>query len=371
VNQAHAFAHQKTDIFEGSVNNLMRSATELKCFPSTRFVGSKAKIANWLWNCLEGLKFNTVLDAFGGTACFSYISKISGKQTFYNDIMQFNYQIGLAIIENSSTIVSREEFERCLLPKKGFAYRNLIADTFRGIYFTNKENKWLDVVIENIHAIDDIYKKALLFSALGQACLIKRPFNLFHRKNLYLRLSDVERSFNNKKCWDTPFEEHFERFIGEYNQSVFSNGQQNIALGGLDVFDLSDDYDLVYLDPPYMSGRCGVDYLSMYHFLEGIVDYYSWTERIDYSRKTKELKPNEQSRQWQRRNQMVGLLDRLIAKFSGSIIVLSHRSDGYPSQKKVCSLIRKHKNREPSLYSIPYKYALSKKTASETLFVAE
>ena len=37
-------------------------------------------------------------------------------------------------------------------------------------------------------------KQALAYFALFQSCIIKRPYNLFHRKNLYVRTKEMKRS---------------------------------------------------------------------------------------------------------------------------------------------------------------------------------
>ena len=76
---------------------------------------------------------------------------------------------------------------------------------------------------------------------------------MFHRNNLYLRTSEVSRSFGNKTTWDTPFEIFFRRFSEEINDLIFSNGRQNYAINE-DAFGMDNhDYDLVYIDPPYFS----------------------------------------------------------------------------------------------------------------------
>lgn len=338
-------------------------------FPSTRFVGNKSKIVDWIFDCIGDLDFHRVLDAFGGNASFSYKSKQEGKAVTFNDILKFNWTVGLSLIENSKNTVTEEEFLNCLEKKHSFQYSRKIQSNFKGIYFTDEENQWLDIITQNIHSIDNNYKKAILFCALGQACLIKRPYNLFHRKNLYMRLKDVERTFNNKKCWDTPFQTYFKQFLNEYNLAVFSNGERNVALN-LDVFELPTDFDLVYLDPPYMSGKTKTNYLNMYHFLEGIVEYDSWEQKIDHSTKNLRMKPNEAINIWQRKSQITNLLGDLISKFSSSIIVLSYRSDGYPTTNKIVELFKERLGRKPKIYSIPYKYALSKKALCENIFVA-
>src|SRR3989338_9508671 len=73
--------------------------------PSTRYQGSKYKILDWIDFYTKDLKFDSVLDAFGGTGCVSYMYKQKGKQVFYNDSLKFNHYIGRAIIENSGVLL--------------------------------------------------------------------------------------------------------------------------------------------------------------------------------------------------------------------------------------------------------------------------
>ena len=204
---------------------------------------------------------------------------------------------------------------------------------------------------------DDYYKKALAYFALFQACIIKRPFNLFHRKNLYLRFSDVERNFGNKTTWDTPFELHFRQFIAEANQAVFSNGRENKTLN-LDVFDVQGKFDLVYIDTPYISQKgVGVDYFDFYHFLEGLVNYSKWPELIDY--RTKHRRLEGVGSVWADKNEIFHAFDRLFEKFKSSIMVISYRSDGIPSIDNLITLLKKYKVEVEELRRKNYKYVLS------------
>lgn len=76
-------------------------------------------------------------------------------------------------------------------------------------------------VITNMNYLDNEFEYAIAFFALSQSCIIKRPYNLFYRKNLYMRTSNVKRSFGNKKTWDTPFVDWFLKFVKEANHSIF------------------------------------------------------------------------------------------------------------------------------------------------------
>lgn len=338
-------------------------------FPSTRFQGSKLKIVDWIGEEIMGLKFNMALDAFGGTGSVAYILKEQGKQVTYNDILKFNYYIALALIENDNVTLSNNDIIFLLTKHPKTEYPSFIATTFKDIYYTDDENNWIDMVATNIRFMADKYKQALAYFALFQACIIKRPFNLFHRKNLYLRLAEVDREFGNKSTWDTPFEIHFKKFVEEANNAVFSNGQKNLALN-LDIFDMEGDYDLVYIDTPYISNKgIGTDYFGFYHFLEGLVNYELWPDMIDYRTKHKKLKSKPSV--WIDKNRIHKAFDRLFEKFRDSILVVSYRSDGIPSITELEYMLSKYKRTIHEIKRKDYKYALSSNEVKEVLLIGE
>ena len=342
---------------------------KIPIFPSTRYQGSKLKIVDWIWENIKYLQFHTALDAFGGTGCVAYKLKQKGKQVVYNDILKFNWFIGLALIENDSVTLTSEDIDFLLTKHKETIYPTFVYDTFKDIYFTDEENQWIDTIVTNITQLKNVYKRALAYYAFFQSCIIKRPFNLFHRKNLYLRFSDVERNFGNKTTWDTSFEIHFRKFIAEANQSVFSNGFQNKAFN-LDVFNVEKDFDLVYIDTPYISrAGVGVDYFEFYHFLEGLVRYSEWGKKIDYRTKHKRLKREENP--WIDKNQIHSAFERLIKKFADSIIVVSYRSDGIPSIHELVTLLKKYQSNVEEVKRKNYKYVLSNNHSEEVLLIGK
>ncbi len=353
---------------KNTIDNLQMSfMNDDAVFPSTRYQGSKLKIADWIWDAVCDLEFETTLDAFGGAGSVGYMLKQHDKQITYNDILKFNWYIGSALIQNDEVVLSDEDVDFVLNENSKVKYPTFVHDTFGDIYFTKDENKWIDRVTTNIFLLDDFYKRALGFFALFQACIIKRPYNLFHRKNLYIRLSEVERSFGNKTTWDTPFQEHFKQFVGEANQAVFCNGKQNKALN-LDVFDINEHYDLVYIDTPYISKKgVGVDYLGFYHFLEGLANYDDWKERIDYHSKHKRLKGN--SSVWTDKNAIISGFDKLFDKFNESILVVSYRADGIPSISQLVDLLKKYKTEVREIKRTSYKYVLSTNHSEEVLIL--
>lgn len=338
-------------------------------FPSTRFQGSKVKLVDWIWGHIRNLEFNTALDVFGGTGCVAHRLKKEGKLVIYNDALRFNYIIGKALIENSHAKLSDADLEWILTQHPDAQYPTFVQDTFQDIYYTDEENHWLDVVATNIYKIHDTYKRALAFFALFQACIIKRPFNLFHRKNLYLRFRNVKRSFGNKATWDKPFDHWFRHFAWEANLAVFDNGKECKALN-CEPTQVSGRYDLVYIDPPYISSKgIGVDYLHFYHFLEGLADYENWASRIDYSKKHRPLKAEKT--EWVDPKRIYAAFERLFQRYRKSILVVSYRDNGIPSERELMDLLKQYKREVVEVKKKNYKYVLSTYSSCELLFIAK
>ena len=343
--------------------NLLQNLT----FPSTRYQGSKLKLIEWIWQQVSELEFISVLDAFGGTASVSYLFKSKNKQVAYNDLLKFNYNIALALIENKNILLSNDEINWLLEKHPNIVYPDFVQENFLEIYFTDDENALIDRLITNIRHLDNKYKFAIAFFALCQACIIKRPYNLFHRKNLYIRLADVKRSFGNKASWDRPLDKWFRDFVLQANQAVFDNGQENISYNQ-DALNLSRNYDLVYIDPPYISNKgVAVDYLSFYHFLEGLAIYPDWKNKIDYKSKHRRFIP--QTNEWTNKHKVFSAFDKLFNHYQNSYLAVSYRSDGIPSELELIELMKKYKQHVKLEYYGQYKYALSTNSNSQEVLL--
>lgn len=342
---------------------------EMHPFPATRYQGSKNKLTDWIWENIYDINFTTVLDAFGGTGSVSHMLKRKGKEVIYNDILRFNSIIGTALIENDSILLTEEDIEFILNNDSGSF--NFIQKTFKGIFYTDEENAWLDKTIFNIELLGDRYKRAIAYFSLFQSCIIKRPYNLFHRANLYLRLSTVKRSFGNKATWDKSFESCFRHFAAEANSSIFSNGKNCVALNKDVVTFDSKNIDLVYLDPPYISSNgVGTDYLDFYHFLEGIANYKTWNNKINHRYKHLPIK-NKKKNPWTNKNQIEREFHKIISKFSDSTIVISYRSDGIPSIEQICDILSQYGKEMCVVSNRDYKYALSHSKTKEVLIISK
>jgi len=341
-------------------------------FPSTRYSGSKLRFLDWIWSHIKDLKFETVLDAFGGTGSVSLMFKWYGKQVYYNDILKFNQIIGKAIIENSHVTVANDDIEN-VLRFNASKYPNFIQRDFNGIFFLDEENEWLDKIIKNISQVKNEYKKCILLSSLFQACLSKRPFNLFHRANLYIRTAKVERSFGNKTTWETPFPDLLRKFVNEYNKAVFCNKKKNKVIGGYDALNCPNGVDLVYLDPPYFSNGSsqGTNYLAYYHFLERIAHYDKWEDLINNAYgKSKRLNNTPEIDRFVKKSEIKKSLEELFQNFHKNIIVLSYQAGGIPSLEEIIEMF-KNIGKKVQVFEKEHRYVLSKKIKKELLFIAK
>ncbi len=355
-----------------SINNLVDGR-----FPSTRYTGSKRRLLPHLYQVFQHLEFNSAADIFCGTSSVAYLMKKMGKQVIVNDYLHSNHWTGKAIIENNHVTLSEDDIQYIAeigseLESGSGEEKGVISSNFKDYYFTDEENKWLDRCRARIESFstrcvyDELeFKKALAYHALFQSALRKRPFNLFHRKNLYLRLADVVRQFGNVTTWNRSFSNHIVEMANEVNGLVYDNGLSNSAYCENANTWLAPPTDLVYLDPPYVWGGASeskVDYVVKYHFLEGIARYDEWSELIDQNSPLLAVKDGY--KKWpggtgDSSTVLNALYKTLFERYADRTIVLSYRDNGIPTVHELSKMIKAVK---PYVYyqTIPYKYALRK-----------
>jgi adenine-specific DNA methylase len=331
-------------------------------------MGSKRKLLGFLERVFSHIEFDTVLDPFSGTGAVSYLLKTMGKKVTSSDILESSTVCTRALIENSS-VTLEDEVETLLagLPQRE-APSGFIEKTFDGIFFETDENRFLDGILPRIGNLPEV-KKELALYALFQACLAKRPYNLFHRANLSMRQKKVHRTFGNKTTWERPFEVLIRRYATEASNAVFDSGRACKALCA-DALSLDPaPYDLVYFDTPYISSKgTGVDYLDYYHFMEGLTSPDDWAGRILHRYKHKPLVGKGQN-PWCDPKRIQDVFESTIKHFSNSVIVISYRSDGIPSIDTISSYLVRAGKQVKFFDSGPYTYVLSRNHGSKEVIL--
>lgn len=181
----------------------------------------------------------------------------------------------------------------------------------------------------------------------------------------------MKRSFGNKATWDTPFHVHLRRHSEAADRAVFAGRRRCRAVQA----DLGDHdpsrFDLVYLDPPYVSaGGTGVDYLDYYHFLEGLCNPDGWSERVLHRYKHKPLAGRGQS-PWADPAGIERAFQSALRHFAGCKVVISYRCDGIPSIDAIAGWLKRAGKRVEVVDLGEYVYALSTNRRSrEALLIA-
>jgi len=334
--------------------------------PSTRYYGSKRKLLNWIYESIENISFTTVLDAFGGTASVSLLFKLMDKELTYKDSLLSNTVCAKALLSNKNPVKHKEfiklldAVEEC----EGFITKN-----FSGIFYTDDENRWLDSAINSLQTLDNKKRNVFLY-CLFQSCLQKRPFNLFHRANLNLRVNqNQQRTFGNLATWNTSFKQLAQRSFLELDSCIWNSGKKHKILEAGDVCELKNGYDLVYLDPPYLSATSKSDnYLHKYHFLEGLVLYEEWLQHIDFSSKCLSFKHNDNIKKWHDKNKFQLLLYELINYHKNSVVVLSYVNGSYPSIDSILKYFKQTFS-QTKFFTKEIPKALSKIKREEVLLI--
>jgi adenine-specific DNA-methyltransferase len=336
-------------------------------FPTTRYYGSKRRQMDWLREELGRLEGCTALDAFGGTGAVSHLLSQLGWDVTYNDVFQFNTISARALFSSATVQLSAAAVAsilRAVQPQPGF-----IHATFAGLYFTDEENAWLDGFMTALTHVEPACKD-LLLHCLFQACLKKRPYNLFHRANLKLRQSRVEVQFGNRTTWEKSFAEHILSTFEEVRQMQGGRSGSVRVTAGRSAEEIAPGYDFVYVDPPYFKRARATDsYLSRYHFLEGLARYEEWPHLLDGGDRLRRIQASTVS-EWTDKATLTRNIAELIQTHRKAKFALSYVSGEHPSEAELLALFRDNFSRV-RLSRRAYGRALSKQKFFELLLIGE
>lgn len=338
---------------------------QLSRFPSSRYMGSKHAILPFLHDVLSMLDFTTALDAFSGSAAVSYLLKAMGKSVTSNDFLTFCYHTAQACVANSTEHLSPAEVEQLLTPHP--SADDFISRTFAGLYFSDEENRLLDNISAHTREMQSQYKQSIAYAALVRACLRRRPRGLFTYTGT--------RYHDGRRDLQLSLEQHFREGVERFNWAVFDNGLKHHALN-CDIFELNPHqrFDLVYLDPPYVSPHSDNDYTRRYHFVEGVTRYW---QGLDILENTSTKKFRRIPSRFDSKQTIHGAFSDLFARFRESVIVVSYSSNGIPTREELTELLELYKphvevyawNHRYSFGTHKHKVGDNRNSVEEYLFV--
>ena len=324
------------------IDNEIIAEQQMSLFPTTRYMGSKNKLLNYIWQVSSRFTFDSVIDLFSGSGVVGYMYKSHGKAVVSNDYMAMGAVITKALIENNSTTLSLEE-ARYLMHEHG-EIDSFVEDTFHGLYFSDEDNHFIDVVRTNLKNIEDEYKKAIALEALIRTCTKKRPRGIF----TYVG----DRYDDGRKDLQKSFQEHFLDAVVIINNAVFDNGYDNKSCN-IDSMKLEEHADLVYIDPPYYTPNSDNEYVRRYHFVEGLARDWKGVE-IQEDTKTKKFKSYPTP--FSTKDGAYSAFDELFNKHKDSILIVSYSSNSLPNMDEMLGLLKKYK-KAVDVVPVDYKYS--------------
>lgn len=317
-------------------------SAQVKRFPSSRYMGSKQKLLPQLREIISQVDCSSAMDLFSGSSVVSYMLKAEGLKVVSNDYMALSNTWSTALIENNNTFLSADDVDYLLTNEADVD--DFVQKTFKGIYFPDEDNKFIDLVRSNAYKLKNKYKRSLALSALCRACFKKRPRGIFTYTGF--------KYDDGRKDLKLSFEEQFLAAVKLFNKAVFDNGQENKALRS-NALDVKKKADLIYIDPPYYSPHSDNEYVRRYHFVEGIACNWEGVE-MQWHTKTKKFK--NYPTPFSTRVGAKDAFDKLFKKFRSSTLVVSYSSNSLPCFDEMTSLMSKYKS-NVEVISLDYRYS--------------
>lgn len=325
---------------------------QVSAYPPTRFMGSKSKLLSEIWSVVSQFNVNTVVDLFSGSGVVGYMLKAQGKAVISNDYMAMSATFTKAMVENNSVTLPLDEAKTLLIAHKESDH--FVADTFKGLYYSDEENDLIDTLRTNITAMKDQYKQAIAMTALIRACTKKRPRGIFTYTG--------HRYDDGRQDLKKPLSQQFLEAVEAVNKAVFDNGKINLSKHG-DAMDLKvENADLVYIDPPYYSPLSDNEYVRRYHFVEGLARDWKGVEIQEHTQ-TKKFKSYPTP--FSTRKGAADAFDKLFKKFANSILVVSYSSNSQPTQDEMVAIMAKYKE-HVEVIPIDYKYSFGNQSEAKT-----
>ena len=241
-------------------------------FPEPQYLGAKYIHRTWIAKFIPD-EAHIVLDAFSGSQSVAYLMKQLGKRTLTNDFMEFNNEIGKALVENPNVTIDKEDQALLFSKNSDPGKYNLIETLYSDLFFTRSEAKLIDSFRSNVEKLGNQYKRALALAIMCRSLTRKVTMGHFAHTQALVYAADPTRVKRNRSLV-RPIKEIFLDLLPEYNKAVFDNKEENKSFNEniLNLLPRLKGVDLVYFDPPYCNSHA--DYQSFYHLLETFVVYW-------------------------------------------------------------------------------------------------
>lgn len=234
-------------------DRIMRTRVAIE---SRRYIGSKAKLADWIMDVVEEecQGADSFCDLFAGTAVVAAHALERFGKVHINDFLYVNNVVYRAFFEDSDwdgrkiedIIASYNALEPPLLPD------NYFSDSFGGKYFDYEAAKLIGHIRQDIEDLrPELTEKEYCILLASLVYAADRIANTVGHFDAYIKKTPIPRPFRLRmidaaRCPGT----------------VITRSDANLLVRSLHA-------DVVYIDPPYNSRQ----YCSAYHVLENLAKW--------------------------------------------------------------------------------------------------
>lgn len=308
-------------------------------FPEPQYLGAKHTLLTWINKFIPN-NVNTALDAFAGSQSVAFLFKQLGIQTLTNDFLNFNHQIGKALIENRNDKLSSNDINILFNNSADKEKYQLMENVFTDIFFEKEEAIFLDNFRANIPLLSNKYKQALAYTIMNRSMTRKVTMGHFGHTQALRYANDPERIKRNRSLV-RPLKDIFEELVVKYNSAVFDNNKENISYNqnALELIPKLNKVDLVYFDPPYCDSHA--DYQSFYHLLETYTEY--WQDK-QFINGIKRYEPQRYSG-FDKKKNVISSFETLF-EYAQEIPhwLISYNDRSFPTVENLAKIISKHRS---------------------------
>jgi adenine-specific DNA-methyltransferase len=243
----------------------------MRVFKTIRYSGGKRKILPKISSIIDSIEIKTALDGFSGSGAVSHYFKSNGFQTTANDLAPYSKVLNETFLlagNNEKELNDIINYLNSLQPYSGWftehyggEYNNgstIQCDGLKRPFYIDVARK-LDAIrdeIDKLYPTDCVNKSVLLTSLL--LALDYRCNDMGHQVS-YLK------NWSKKSLKGLNLELPY-WIIDDLSHTVYNK----------DIFSITDNFDLVYFDPPYGTSNqktktTRVRYFSYYHLWTTVV----------------------------------------------------------------------------------------------------
>lgn len=190
----------------------------------SNYVGSKRRLLKYIWEILEknNIEFNSVFDAFSGSALVSLMFQKMGKRVIANDLLTSSAITAVCLLENESIPITGEEIS-FLCNNIPSSCGSFVSDNYKNKFFTEKECLFLDRYKENLRTLfgPKLYCGMDLLNKATLSSIPNSNFSVYGKDLKALRSTHEEgRSFWEEKWRDTTRKRRDENNEIKFDESI-------------------------------------------------------------------------------------------------------------------------------------------------------